>query len=530
MLTWFLVNVVISVLALVFITLSSNAPHRLRFLAGFAALVAWLVPWPLVPDLLPANMFSFELWRIERAVEASSTQLTGVFPVIVQTSAMPLARDVIILSVIELAFLALTLIGCVLFAWKVVAHRLLLRQLARQGGDGNWLWDRAGLVPACPVGIQRDIAGAFSSGLWRPRIWVHDDLVHSPQLATLLRHEVTHIQQYDNWYLLAITLVERLFWWNPLVWYLGRGTRDLLELSCDERCQNSNPDYPAQLAQLMIDSARGAGGPMTAQQPRMLALSANIFNTPNPNVRRIQLLQRSYPMLTRHILGAAVTAASAFLVVAFVTAQPDTADAPQYAEIRLRQGVAAPGAAGPDDQFMRADMLDGEMDISFQFTDVPLPAVLRPLVGMVIHGDVAGMSGMAPVELAVLHVLDDVSEPVYGKPVEQILPAERLVEVLKIKAEGGTTSWEQDGGVITVSAATSVQGTRAGIVDTRFVPTGPPSDNLVLEYPEAADRIVSVSISGENLTLDDAIELIAEQSGCNIFRDGDKIVVDFCEE
>ena len=52
------------------------------------------------------------------------------------------------------------------------------------------------------------------------------------------------------------------------------------------------------------------------------------------------------------------------------------------------------------------------------------------------------------------------------------------------------------------------------------------SDSLVLEYPEAANKIVSVS--GDNLTLDEAIELIAQESGCNIFEEGNHLVVDYC--
>lgn len=49
MLGWLLVNVGLGLLALAFIFLNGGAPHRLRFLAGFAALAAWLVPWTLLP-------------------------------------------------------------------------------------------------------------------------------------------------------------------------------------------------------------------------------------------------------------------------------------------------------------------------------------------------------------------------------------------------------------------------------------------------------------------------------------------------
>jgi beta-lactamase regulating signal transducer with metallopeptidase domain len=509
MLTWLLANVALSLLALVLIKLSVTAPHRLRFFAGFTALVAWLVPWPLLPDLLPANLLSFELWRIEHAVEAGSTRLTGVIPVIVELPAMPLARDFLVLSVLELGFIALTLVGAVLFAWKLIAHQLLLRALEEQSDDGNWLWTRAGLVQVCPVRVQREVAGAFSSGLAKPRIWVHDDLTRSPQLATLLRHEVAHIQQHDNWYLLVITLVERLCWWNPLVWYLGRVTRELQELSCDELCQRANADYPAQLAQLMIDSARGG------QHPRMLPLGANIFNNPNPNVRRIQLLQRSYPMAKKHIFGASVTATFAFLAVGFVTAQPDeiqpvagervsvfrlertpgtgddvlmvTNEEGPARAMRVNRGMAAQSGAG--DQFFKIEAADGEQRISFTFSDAPLTAVLMPLVGFVSHG----MPGPGDMDVAIVRALDEDAETIYG------MAPDEVIEVLE-EANIGTGSFQ-----------------------LRFA-AAPPSDNLLLEYAEAANKIVSAT--AVNVTLDEAIALVAEKSGCNIFQDGDSLVVD----
>lgn len=533
MLTWLTVNVVLSLLALVFISLNGTAPHRLRFFAGFTALLAWLVPWPLLPGLLPANMLSFELWRIERAVEATSTQFTGVIPVIIATSREPTASGVIVLSVVEMAFLALTLVGCALFAWKLAAHRLLLRRLERRGSDGNWLWARAGLAPACPVGVQRDIAGAFSSGLLKPRIWVHGDLVQSPQLETLLRHELTHIRQHDNWYLFAITFIERVFWWNPLVWYLGRGTRELQELSCDELCQRANAAYSAQLAQLMIDAARGP-------QPRMLALGANIFNNPNPNVKRIQLLQRSYTMTKKHILGAAITAASAVLAVGFVSAQPDVEEGVAVTTFRLdrapgtdddilfvsgaeagaRQVHVTRGVALLEgDQYVRIEANNGKELVSFAFDGAPLPAVLMPLVGFVNQG----MPGPDSMDVAMVRALNESSDTVYGMSPLEVME--------KVKEEGGTASWVEDGHVVTFAATHVAPGTVTGIgtagFQARFA-VGRLNDKLVLEYPEAANKLVSVMVA--DATLQEALDAIAEASGCNIFRDGDTIVVDYCDE
>ena len=137
MLSWLLVNVGLSLLALAFIFLNGGAPHRLRFFAGFAALAAWLVPWTLLPKLPLAFDVSWELGRIERAVDAGSAQLTGVYPIIVATSGVPLARDFLVLNAVELMLIALTAIGAVLFVWNLASHHYRLSRLARQGSDGS---------------------------------------------------------------------------------------------------------------------------------------------------------------------------------------------------------------------------------------------------------------------------------------------------------------------------------------------------------------------------------------------------------
>jgi hypothetical protein len=100
-----------------------------------------------------------------------------------------------------------------------------------------------------------------------------------------------------------------------------------------------------------------------------------------------------------------------------------------------------------------------------------------------------------------------------------------------VSEEGGTATFAEDGRVVTF-AATRVgpgmpAGAGVGTFNTHFV--GQPSnDKLVLEYPGAADKLVSVTVT--NLPLDEAIDAIAAASGCNIFQDGDTIVVDYCDE
>ena len=55
----------------------------------------------------------------------------------------------------------------------------------------------------------------------------------------------------------------------------------------------------------------------------------------------------------------------------------------------------------------------------------------------------------------------------------------------------------------------------------------PVSSRLYLQ--DEAAKTLRVSASGENLSLDAALGLLAAVSGCSIFQDGDGIVVERCQ-
>ncbi len=53
-------------------------------------------------------------------------------------------------------------------------------------------------------------------------------------LAAVLAHEHEHIARRDNLKAHVHQLVEILFWFHPLVWFIGRKQRDERERACDE--------------------------------------------------------------------------------------------------------------------------------------------------------------------------------------------------------------------------------------------------------------------------------------------------------
>ena len=497
MLIWLLVNTILSVLALGFAHLNQGAPHRLRFHVCFIALLCWLVPWSQLPSLMSLSTFNFglQLQSAEQQLINSTASATQIPLLVIDTRNVPLADDLTLLHVPLLVLGSLLLAGLVLFGCSVLQHQLRLQRLKQTARDGSSHWREAGIESTIPVFLQRDISGAFSSGVIKPVIWVHADLVTTPEFPTLLRHELAHIQQHDNAYLLGITLVEKLLWWNPVARYLGQQTRQLQELSCDERCRASNADYATDLAQLMLSNA----GVNRSLAPEPLLLSANIFNKASLNIQRLKVLQRSHQMKPRNIVSAVATAVLAVATVGVVTAQPQPAPEKNVVIVRKVEGEAgnatfdvqtnssanatdqAIGMAmvnSAGNQTLKMQRVNGNDSISFNFTDVPLPMVLAPLANM-MNGPAAGM---AP------------PDPAAGGP-------QRFI--IKRQLPAGAPP--------------------AGVTGAAAMPSSP---NLVIEDEGARTR--QVTVSGENLSLADAIAKIAEASKCNIFKDGNNIVVDFC--
>ncbi len=94
-----------------------------------------------------------------------------------------------------------------------------------------------------------------STGLLRPEVWIGSRVKHEGQLAAALAHELSHVASGDQLTLFAIVTLERLLWWNPMVWLLGRRARQQMEYACDSRCRTllGEPEYRRSLASLYLD-------------------------------------------------------------------------------------------------------------------------------------------------------------------------------------------------------------------------------------------------------------------------------------
>src|SRR6185437_5859069 len=89
-------------------------------------------------------------------------------------------------------------------------------------------------------------------GLFRPVLRLPEGLTDE-QLAAVIAHEERHIECFDNLTAALHMVVETLFWFHPLVWWIGARMMDERERDCDEavlRRGNQPGDYARSIVQV----------------------------------------------------------------------------------------------------------------------------------------------------------------------------------------------------------------------------------------------------------------------------------------
>jgi len=209
----------------------------LKFLIPFAALTAlggqfgWLVPVRIVrveknvvTDAVTQSISEAEIG----AVAAASTAPPSV-----------LASLPVLLLVIWFAGGALLLAAWCVRWWRLssAVRRTttitngreldMLRRLERRGGITRPIALLASDGSAEPgvFGILRPVL------LWPSRVGAR---LGDAQVEAILAHELTHVRRRDNLAAAMHMLVQAVFWFHPLVWYVGARLVDEREQACDE--------------------------------------------------------------------------------------------------------------------------------------------------------------------------------------------------------------------------------------------------------------------------------------------------------
>jgi uncharacterized protein (TIGR03435 family) len=92
-----------------------------------------------------------------------------------------------------------------------------------------------------PAGLQiRAAPGLIEPGVvgfWRPILLIPagiENHLSAAQLEAVVAHELCHVRRHDNLTAAIHMIVEAVFWFHPLVWWIGARLVDERERACDE--------------------------------------------------------------------------------------------------------------------------------------------------------------------------------------------------------------------------------------------------------------------------------------------------------
>jgi bla regulator protein blaR1 len=215
-------------------------PARARYRLWLAASLKFLLPFSLLSSigvhLAPRFAPAMPAPRISFVLEELAAPLAPLHRAIAET---PTSTSHLGTLAMACAF-ALWILGCT----AVVTHFLRRWRSARaivrsstplRTGRAAELWNRrtAGIeLVSSQAALEPGVFGIFRPVLYLPAKIVTS--LSEPELDAILAHELCHVRRRDNLTAALHMVVEAIFWFHPLVWWLGARLVEERERACDE--------------------------------------------------------------------------------------------------------------------------------------------------------------------------------------------------------------------------------------------------------------------------------------------------------
>jgi beta-lactamase regulating signal transducer with metallopeptidase domain len=219
-----------------------------------------------------------------------------------------------LLALLTLPALALALtVGGVLLA-ELAVDVVKLRRVKRGANSLGTL-----AVRRARIATSRTVSTPTAIGYVHPAVVLPEDFrtrVDGSEWDAVVAHECAHLARRDDWAKALQSAVQRVGWWLPGLWILGRALDLERELASDERaaCETGPRRYAACLLRLATDRCTGALAPTFGARRSHVAIRVE---------RLLRPVADGGPVLRAVALGA-FTAAAFAVVAAAVLAVPGT--------------------------------------------------------------------------------------------------------------------------------------------------------------------------------------------------------------
>src|SRR5438477_1762840 len=230
---------------------------RARYWLWFAASVKFLIPFSLLVAMgshlpWPRGSAGMHAGLYVAMVQVSQPFTPSTMPVISPTTPSTVSQSVT--HVLPALFVAAWLCGFVMVLrvwcvrWSHISRAIREAVPLREGREVEALRRIEGIT-----GMQQRIELLSSRASLEPGIFgiAHPVLVwpegiserlDDAHLEAILAHELWHVRRRDNLAASMHMVVEAIFWFHPLVWWLGARLVEERERACDEEVLESGSD------------------------------------------------------------------------------------------------------------------------------------------------------------------------------------------------------------------------------------------------------------------------------------------------
>jgi bla regulator protein BlaR1 len=336
--------------------LRNNRAH-VRYCLWLAASAKFLIPFSLL--MLAGGLVGGFAGRHSVAVPAPAR-----VPVLVEQVNEPFVAEVPLgAEATPNASKSGILVASILAAlWAIGSCTLVFSWWAR------WRRIRVAVRAGSPVPLGIGIPALSSAsilepgvfGVFRPVLLLPDgvgDRLAPAELQAILAHELCHVRRRDNLATLMHMLVEAVFWFHPLVWWLGARLLEEREQACDEEVLRTGTEAEAyaegilKVGELYLQSPLKCVAGVTGANLKK-RIQAIIANRPTLNLN----LPKKAGLVLAGILAVAIPVILGITNAPELRAQTESVPKFEVAAVRRSKPLKLP-LAGP---FRAGVILDGE--------------------------------------------------------------------------------------------------------------------------------------------------------------------------
>jgi bla regulator protein blaR1 len=205
-----------------------NNPARVRYWVWFAASLKFVVPFYLL-----TWAGSHIHWRNATAALPGSMPIGDTLQHLGHALATPaIAFRVPAPEALSLVPICVSIwaVGCVAVLARWVASWLQMRAIVRSAGLTN-------VSAPIPVRLAPAPFEPAVIGIIRPLLLLPagiQERLTAAELETVIAHEMCHVRRRDNLTAAVHMVLEAIFWFHPLIWWIGARLLEERERACDE--------------------------------------------------------------------------------------------------------------------------------------------------------------------------------------------------------------------------------------------------------------------------------------------------------